>query len=291
MLDRLDFLIGEALVAMRRNGLMAVAATMTVAMSLFLLGGFGYAYYQIKRYADALPGRFDMRVYLVEGAPYEQITATAQALREIPGVKSVNWIPKEKAWEQFSQEKGLDPNFVKDLGNPLPDGYKVILTDLGLAKEVVAKIQARPEVDSVQYLQAEQEILRQAMGLLRWLGLVLGGLLFGIGGILIYNAIRLTVVSRRLEIRIMRLVGSSGTTIQIPFLIEGVVQGALGGVLASGLLYACDLLVGHAVESSFMLGSLPPYPAWPMMGLLCAVGAFYGLVCSGIAVRRPLQYR
>jgi len=85
-----------------------------------------------------------------------------------------------------------------------------------------------PEVapeGGVVYLKAEQNFLEKTLYFIRWLGLVFGGLLFLTGGILIYNAIHMAVLARRVEIRIMRLVGASQLTIRIPFLIEGLCKG------------------------------------------------------------------
>ena len=85
MLDRFEFLVGEAMVALRRNGLMTFAAISTIAVSLFLLGGLGYAYLRIEEFARTLPSKFEMRVFLREGTNYAQITETATAIRQMPG--------------------------------------------------------------------------------------------------------------------------------------------------------------------------------------------------------------
>ncbi|MBI3722189.1 MAG: hypothetical protein HY248_06505, partial [Fimbriimonas ginsengisoli] len=100
MFDRLEFLFGEATMALRRNVLMALAAITTVAVSLFLIGGLGYVYFRIDEYARTLPGKQEMRVFLRSGAPYAQITETAKQIRAMPGVASAVWMPKEKVWEK-----------------------------------------------------------------------------------------------------------------------------------------------------------------------------------------------
>jgi cell division transport system permease protein len=121
--------------------------------------------------------------------------------------------------------------------------------------------------------------------------LVVGGVLFITAGVLIYNAIRLTVISRRLEIRIMQLVGASFLTIRIPFYIEGLIQGALGGVLATIVLFACQVVVEYRLPEFFANVKLPPFPWAMFLSVLPILGAAYGLLCSMMAVRTPLRYR
>jgi cell division transport system permease protein len=119
------------------------------------------------------------------------------------------------------------------------------------------------------------------------LGPGLVALLLVATGILIYNAIRLAVVSRRLEIRIMQLVGASRFVVRFPFLIEGLLQGVTAGAVA-GLLM---LLAVRVVSSQLALQGIPfaPFPTTRAIDLMVTAGAGYGLVCSFVAVRVPLR--
>ncbi len=286
MLDRLEFMLSEALTAMRRNGLMSFAAVTTVAISLFLLGGFGYTYYRVSQYAETIPGKFWMQVYLKDGVVQPRITETKNAIMAIPGVKAVNWIPRDLAWKR-QQEK--QKQAFAEIDNPLPDSFKVVLKELKNSNDVVAQVSALPNVEEIKYLQKEQQFIDDAMKLLRLVGALLGGLLFLTAGILIYNAIRLTVASRRLEIRIMQLVGASQGTIHIPFLIEGILQGAIGGVFSALFLWATELAVRRAT-SAFPI-TIPSFPLVLIIAVLAILGSFYGLVCSLLAVKAPLRFR
>ncbi len=294
MLDKLGFLVGEALIALRRNGWMTFAAISTVAVSLFLLGGISYAYLQIQNYADKIPGKFTIRVHLKDGIPTKQIQGTAQALREIPGVKAAYWIPKDKAWAKKQKE---DPELTRGIDNPYPDAFKVELASLKDSDRVANAIHSldavQPGPDGVVYFRDEQRFIDQGLQLMRWLGATIGGLLFLTAGVLIYNAIRLAVHSRRLEIRVMQLVGASRITVQVPFLIEGILQGAVGGMMATLIIYACKVrLDAYLAEiQGNLLGRPEPFPAMFALALLTSIGAAYGLVCSLLAVRRPMRDR
>jgi cell division transport system permease protein len=295
VLDRISFLFGEALTAMRRNYTMTFAAIITAAVSLFLIGGLGYVYVRTTEYAQSLTGRFEMRVILKDGTPVDQISAVANTIRLMDGVKAVFWIPRERAW---ARDKAKNPDLTEGVENPYPDAFKVTLRDVHSGDLIARKIHSLPAVvegpDGVQYLRDVQRFVDDGLHTLRWVGGAVGGLLFVAAGLLIYNAIKLTVLARRLEIRVMQLVGASRFTIRIPFLIEGIVQGTMGGLVAGLLL----LLSNHAfatflatLPGSSAFASPPPFPFWPLTAILCMSGAVYGLLCSNAAVHVPLKFR
>ncbi|MFN3728545.1 MAG: cell division protein FtsX [Fimbriimonadaceae bacterium] len=289
MLDRIDFMLSEAWTAFRRNGWMTFAAISTCAVALFLIGGLGYVYLRTQEYATGLAGQFEMRVFLKDDLTKEQISDVAAKVRGLDGVKSAVWIPKENAWSTFQKEY---PELSEGIENPYPDSLKVVLTDIAKGDSVAASIATMPEVaekDAVQYLKEEQQFLAQSLAILRWIGVGLGGLLFLTGGVLIYNAIRLTIVARRRELKIMSLVGASYGTIRLPLLIEGFVQGALGGILAGVLLELCQQMIRAKVAELSVLGEFQPVPLQFGVILLGGIGAVYGLLCSASAVREPLK--
>jgi cell division transport system permease protein len=291
LFNRIEFVISEGLTALSRNRLMALAAVTTVAVSLFLFGGMGYAYFRIDAYAKTIPGKFNMLVYLRDEASVKDVQEAAAKIRAIPGVGPVSWIPKDKAWERWKTEhpSGLS----EGVENPLPEGFKVVLTDLKQSDAVVASIRAIPLVapEGVKYLRDEQNFVETLLTIFRWVGLVVGGILFITAGVLIYNAIRLTVLSRRLEIRIMQLVGASRATVYIPFLIEGMIQGVVGALIATGLVIGAYFGVSWGLQQLSALYSPADFQYLPVLLILTAAGALYGIFCSILAIRAPLKYR
>ena len=287
MLDRLSFGIGEAMIALRRNGFMTFAAISTVAVSLFLLGGLGYSYLRAVEYAQAIPGKFDMRVYLRPGTSAAKISETASQVRAFPGVASVAWIPKEKAW---AKEVKDDPANTVGIENPYPDAFKITIKSLKDSDNVADKLRSLPVIDpdpGVVYLKDEQHLIDEGLQVMRWLGLFIAGLLFVTAGILIFNAIKLTITHRRREIRIMQLVGASRFTVRFPFLIEGTVQGILGGFIAAWMLAG-----GQQVFQKFLMDLdarvlVSAFPVLIAMAILGGVGGVYGLICSWLAVMAP----
>lgn len=292
MFNRIEFVISEALIAFARNRLMTLAAVTTVAVALFLFGGMGYAYWRVNTYAQTIPGKFRMLVYLRDGATAQDVSQVAARIRAIPGVAQANWIPKAKAWERWKAEHPTA--LTEGVDNPLPEGFRVTLSDLKQSDGVVAAIKAMPQVapeNGVMYMSEAQRLVELILTIFRWVGLVAGGILLITAGMLIYNAIRLTVLSRRVEIRIMQLVGASRPTVYVPFLIEGMLQGVLGAAVATGLIVAAYFGVSVGLEKLSATYSPAVFPYLPVLGILVAAGAIYGVLCSILAIRSPLKTR
>lgn len=297
MLDRISFLFGEAMQSLRRHGFMTFSAVTTVAIALYLVGSLGYAYISAMGYAKSIPGKFEMYVLLKEGTEKRTISETATAIRTMPDVATVNLIPRTKAWERLKQQQ---PKWTEGIENPLPDAFKVSVSDLKRADQIADAIRALPAVepeDGVKYMADEQRAVTRVLTFLQWLS-SMGFLLLIIAGILIYNTIRLAAINRQTEVYIMRLVGASRLTVAIPFLLEGVIEGALGGLLSAMFVRGTLLLVtrefsgignsspwNEALNSSSNVQSFPLAAAF---AVLTSLGAVYGLICSIIAIRlRP----
>ena len=289
MLDRLMFILSEALVSLRRNFGMVVLSVLTTAVCLYVLGGLGLLYLGLQRGATGMTGALEMRVYLKEETTREQVSALLKEVRSMQGVDKAILIPKERAWEKFATE---NPQIAKDIENPYPDGLKIILNDLSRGDSIANELRVRPEVEpgnGVNYLRKEQNLLEQALKLLRWVGATAGGLLLVVAGVLIFTVTRLAAMSRRVEIRIMRLVGAGYSTMYLPMVIEGKVQGVLGGLLAAGLLQLTYREVSHVVASYESIPPLPAFPLQPVYLYMVVAGACYGVICSCLALIRLQQ--
>lgn len=283
MFDRIEFVITEALTALRRNPLMVFAGITTIAVSLMLIGGFGYLYYRAEVYASTLPTQFEMKAFVKDGVTGSALTKLQDQLTAISGVQSVVLVTKAAGWQKMQTEY---PDITANIDNPLPDAFTIKLSDLQAADAVYATVGKAQGVDKVVYQADVLKMIRQGLTLLKGLGIM--GLIFLItGGIVVYNAIRLTVHARRREIRIMQLVGASYATIRIPFMLEGLVQGAVGGTVAAVVLMALHLSLAHYIVGMGL--ALPVFPIGLVWLLLTVAGGLVGLVCSGWAIHGPLK--
>lgn len=290
MWDRIEFLFSEAFTALRRNVLMSLAAITTSCVALFLTGGVGFAIKGVNEYAATLPSRFEVRVFLKDRVDEDQIKATAVQIREIKGVASAVLLPRDAAWKRFQQENPDYPT--AGLENPLPDAFNVRLTNVDDIEVVAGQLRKLPTVsagDGVQFLRREREMLGQAISVLRLVGLALGGMMLFTGAILIYNTIRMTIVARRHEFRIMRLVGATRATIVVPLLIEGMMHGMAGAILASFMVKGSHRFLASQLESFSGVVRVGPLDFGQVFGVMLTLGLAYGLACSLFAVRGKME--
>jgi cell division transport system permease protein len=291
MLDRLSFLLGEAIQGLKRRGLMTFAAISTVAVALFLISGMAYLYLTVSRYADGLSSRFEIQAYFKDGTNFQQIKSTAEELRKNENVRSVVWIPRDKAWEK---EQKLHPDLTRGIENPYPDALKITVKDVKKVDGIIGQLKSTSTIDpeAVMYHDQTQRFLAETLPLIQGLGVLLGGLLFATGGILIYNVTRVTADARKREIRVMQLVGASYATIRLPFIIEGLIQGLLGGALATALLWATYTGVANHITRNLTAFDRPePFATTLVAFLLCILGSAYGVGCSMIAIHGPSRLR
>ena len=283
MFDRITFILGEWLVSIRRNVGMVILGIITVSVCIFITGGLALTYLSILKFGQGLTDKFEIRVFLKDKTSEQQISSIARQIRAMDGVATVNWIPRDKAWQKFKVE---NPEKTKGLDNILPDAYKVVLKDLSKSDTVASSIQAMPDIepDGVKYLRNAQKQVEQSLRFLKWIGLVAGGLLALVSGVLIFTVVRLTAMSRRLELRIMSLVGATYTTIYTPLLLEGTFQGLLGGLLASLLLRLSYGQLQGSLGAYPYIGGLPAFPNNQVFLACSAAGAAYGLLCSILAL-------
>ncbi|MCG9896163.1 MAG: permease-like cell division protein FtsX [Fimbriimonadaceae bacterium] len=287
MLDRIEFLITEALTAFRRNHWMTFAAVTTAAMALFLLGGLGFAYFRLEGLMAELRQDYRLRVFLKDGLTQEQKSQALGTIRNLDGVETATLIDRRKGLEVFAQENPDIPvaDFVND--NPLPDAIHVTLTEIDKTPQITEQIlkQTWVEPNGVRSLNELRLFLQSLISGSRLVGFTLGSIMLLTGGILIYNTIRLTIMARRREMRIMELVGANRRTIVLPLLVEGMIDGMLGGLVAFIFLFFSVRAIEGIILSLDSFAKFQGIPVGPTLFLLLSAGAVYGLVCSMLASR------
>lgn len=293
MLDRLEFILSEAFTALRRNPLMTVSAVSTSAIALVILGGLGYAYLSLRAQLDQLPGQFQITFSVNPGTELPDISESAQKLRQVEGVSRVVLLPRDVEWEKWRRKQGMYED-TQDIENPLPDQLLITLSDLEKAEGVRAQIESLPtyyERDGIRDAVEERRRVSALLEFVRWAGILLGIVTFFTAGALILNSVRLTVIARQQEIRIMRLVGATNSRIRWPFLLEGGFQGALGGVVAGLLLWllAWYLSRRSAEITGPFLQAGAEFPALRLTLFLVGVGTILGILAAAVSVRNHLR--
>jgi cell division transport system permease protein len=197
------------------------------------------------------------------------------------------------------KERLRDPSVLDELpSNPLPAKFNVQPTEAENADVIVAAVTNDPALDPTEgivYPESTADRLLTAAKFVQWAGFVLIGILLLAAVLLIGNTIRLSIFARRREVEVMRLVGATNWFIRWPFMIEGVICGLVGAVVAVGMLWGIkvgvvDAWAAGADTALTKTGSAAGTIAFPLLTLvLVGAGALLGAIGSGITLRRFLK--
>lgn len=288
-----EYVVREVFFSLRRNSWMAFASIGTVAVSLFIFGMFLIIVMNMNKMVDALESQVEISVYLKDETTQQQRSQVEARIRGMQGIERVTFVDKETAMTRFKERLG-DQQFLLDaLGeaNPLPDSFEVVVRQPDMVRTAAAAIAALDGVETAKYGQDVVEHLFDITRLVRLFGVALMALLAGATLFIISNTIRLTVIARRKEIAIMKYVGATDWFIRWPFLLEGVVLGFFGGVLASIALRSIYGLITAKVYST--LAFLPLIPQYPFVNFISLVmvlsGMGIGALGSTISLKRFLK--
>ena len=289
LLRSVPFLLQEALANLRRHGLMTLAAISTIAVALVLLGGFLLTFYQVNVAAGRTADAFEMRVFCRLDTPKERVALIDKRIRALPGVGRVEFLSREAVWAEQIKNLPIDAAGVP---NQMPDTFVVKVSDPRQAGPIASAIRGwHAEIDEVSVPEQEMAGVLSLSDFVRTIGLIGAALLLVAALVVVSNTIRLSVFARRREIRIMQLVGATPTFIRLPLVIEGLLHGLAGGVLAGVCLWALSESLGRLVRQSVPM--LLPYFA-PIDMVRCALalvacGALLGAGGAFVSIRRYLR--
>ena len=247
----LGFLIGEALRDLRRAGRAAVSAILLITLSLAALGGFWLVSSNIGQATDHWRNRVRIIVFLKREAGTPESTALVERVAAMPGVSAVRYVGKAEALGTLKQVLGKDASVADQLPiNPLPASLEVTPTAEGAtpdgARVLIERLAALPEAEEVGGGSQWIERLAQGRRLLNVIGLGVGAVLALAAILTVTTATTLVLHARRQETEIMRLVGASELMVRLPLLLQGMMQGLLGAMLAIwALIGSYTLLAPH----------------------------------------------
>lgn len=288
MFGSLLFLIREAWLNLRRQGLMAVACVSTSAIALLILGLFFLIGAQLYRVLDGAPRKLEIHAFLREGADREQARALVEQAQAMPGVARVRLVTREEAWTEFRAKSNFKDVLEGFKDNPLPDMVKIVSATPQDTLVLADWIRTVPLVDHVN---EGKEVVRQLItiyNVVKTAGLGLA-LLLGLGtAAIISNAIRMTLFARRRDIRVMQLVGATNSFIRFPFLLEGMAEGALGGGVAAGILLAALHYYVSRIQPTVPIVNQFELSLDRLLfgAVLVAGGALLGMVGSMLSLRK-----
>lgn len=247
---RFSFMAGEVGNGLRRNMSMAISVVLVTMVSMYLLGLGLLA----QRQADTMKGywydRVQVSVYLCndnptqpncqgQAATTEQKATIKAQLQQLPQVKEVFYESEQQAFDRFKEQFRNSPVVSNNLKvGDIPDSFRVQLRDPSKFAVVTSQFDGAPGVASVQDQEKVLKPFFRVINLITLFAVLLAALMVACSALLIMTTVRQVAFARRREIGIMRLVGASNATIRTPFIVETVLSGLIGAILAVGLLWA-----------------------------------------------------
>ncbi len=300
MFSRIGYAIRETWASFRRNLTLTAAAILTSAVSLLLVG----TTFLIQRAFENLlvqwRGDVEMIVFVRSDASAEQITLIDSVLRASPTIIDVNKLTYLNKTESYEEAKRIfvgDPVTLSLLTpESIPTQFKVVplSDDPTLVRSLSDQYRTLPGVEAVALAEDVFQVISTLSNFIRVVTLVMSLVLLVVAVGLIWNTIRTAMFARRREIEVMKLVGATNWFIRVPFMLEGLLQGLLGGVVSCGGLWALNSAWSSGV-AGFKPGTgissliVPNSYLTSVMLILLGIGAIVGAVGSAIAATRFLD--
>lgn len=226
----------------------------------------------------------------------EESKAVCDEIAKLDNVASVEFISKEQALEEVKSTmlEGQDEYFEfldEENGNPLSDGARVHLEDMGTFNDTVNKIKTVSGVNSIQSQGDMAEKINSIKNGIGVAGVWIIAILLIISLVIVSNTIRVTMYNRKLQISIMKAVGATDTFIRIPFVVEGVLIGLISAVISEGVVYFCYRVATETIVSSLDANQVVPFAdaALMLLGVFAAIGVFAGMFGSAIMIGKYLK--
>jgi cell division transport system permease protein len=295
---RVGFFLREALRTMRRNAAPSFAALATVLVTMLVLGVFIPIVQATNGAADTVRSRVEVDVYMKTRATAADDARVQIELREVRHVRSVQFVSKAVAYQQQARQ---DPQAYALLGvNPLPDTFHVIPDNPGNVLAVRAALTpavpgagSRPIDGAIQSVSNKKNDTRKILevtDLVTITAAVLTVLLTLASILLIANTIRLSLYARRREVEVMKLVGATDWFIRWPFVIEGVLVGVAGALLAIAVLGVTKIALLDPLANHWTLITAPRTIAFTaLVVVLLVAGVLVSALGSGLSLRRFLR--
>ncbi|RPJ18193.1 MAG: ABC transporter permease [Desulfobacteraceae bacterium] len=250
----------NALRDMGKNSFVNAVSIITIALSVIITSSFILFFINTSDVLSLWKKGVRIMAYLYKDVPAEKIPELQNTIKGIYSVEDVRFISREEAFDILKQQMKRQSSLLENLReNPLPDAFEIKMIASSQTWEKIenlaSRIQSIPQIEEVEYGQRWLARFSHIIGLFKLSGYLLG-MLFSVASVFIVaNTVRLVLYSRRDEIEIMRLVGASDRFIKIPFYIEGIILGALGGIIGLIVLFITFVSVTSNIDQGITSGA------------------------------------
>lgn len=279
----------------RTNRFLNIVTIVTIALSILIVSAFALFYINTSDLINAWKKGVRIMVYLKNGTADTDIPRLEKQLHNIDGVAKTRFISREEGLKQMNKQMKQHASLLENLReNPLPDTFVIHLVATASSEKRVAsiskQIQVIQQVQEVEYGQRWLGRFTHVINLFNLAGYGLGALFFMAAVFFVANTIRLVLYSRREEVEIMRLVGAEDRFIKAPFYIEGMIQGAMGGIIGIAALFVIFLIITSNFQKDLIVGTLqlrflPP----PILGVIILSSMTVGWLGCYLSLKQFLK--
>ena len=274
------------------NSLIHAVSMGTITISVLLIGAFMLFYVNVSSWVVQWGQSLSMSVYLVDDIDEVTKGGIEAVLKELPHATIQDFVSKEKAMMEMRDALGVQAGLLDGLTvNPFPASFEIMFDSKGRDETAPQKLKERLEeiegIAEVQYSEQWVERFEGVIDMLKLAGLIIGGLLCIAVLFIVTNTIKLTIYSRQDEIEIMKIVGATDGFVKMPYLMEGGLQGLVGGCIALLILFSLYLLFSLRTEGILGLPVMNiVFLKGAHVGLILILSLFLGLTGSFIALGR-----
>lgn len=298
MIFRTGYFLKRALRNMRQSPVLSLASVGTVALALALLAFFAIAVLNVQQLTSSWNENLAIVAYLDDVPEEKVVKGWIKDVESYPEVDKVTFVSRKDAFARFAKRLGDDADLIEGLGEDvLPASLEITLADdwhsESALTDVVERLRNDHRFEDLQYGQGWLEKFEAFLLLLRVSGSALGGFLVFAALVIVANTIKLTLYARQDELEAMAMVGGTSLFIKLPYLIEGALQGLLGGVTALLLSFLVfQVILQKSLGSLLLITGIDTIHFLPLVwqGMLVVGGGLIGLLGSLFALRKFVRF-
>lgn len=292
-ISNFKYFVGDAFKSIKRNRTLSIASIATVTATFFILGVFLLTILTVKNGIGDVQSKIQVQVFLNDNITASQQKDLETKIKDTDGVLTVTYETKEQAFQKFADQLGEEnKNLIVGLDKEsfLPASYIIKVTKPEKVTNVVNNIKSMTGIEKIKDGRQFVDKVIMISNALKWIGLVIFVVLIGVSLFLIGNTIKITVYSRKREISIMKFIGATDWFIRWPFVLEGMIIGIVGVILADAFLYFTYKMLYVKIVREFIISNLvsPSYVSSVMLWQFLLGGIVIGAFGSVAAIRRFL---
>ncbi|MDQ3759732.1 MAG: permease-like cell division protein FtsX [Actinomycetota bacterium] len=301
-MSRAAFFLSEAFRALRRSAAPSIAAIVTIVVTTLLLGVLVPVLKASEDKAQDVRDQIGLNVFLFNDATREEIDQLRAELEVVPHIEGVDFVSRQEAIDVLTGrlDKDLAGSLEELNSNPLPPSFTIDLDDpsnLGAVTSAITKTgpsgerqPISPIIDEVQDARQDAGPITEITGKVKWVLIILAVLLLVSSVMLVGNTIRLSIYARRREVEVMRLVGATNWFVRWPFIIEGVIVGLSGSLVAVAILWLGKVVAVDPLSETFdLVDSFATVDFTALVVALVVSAMIVSALGSGITLRRFLR--